>query len=62
MTLDRNQAIAALVLAATALFLMSGAPGFRWRRQARLAAVVVFGAAFLGVVIYVALWALDIVG
>jgi hypothetical protein len=62
MTADRNQAVAALVLAVTALFLMSNTPGFRYRRAARNAAVMAFGAVFLGVAIYVALWALGIVG
>jgi hypothetical protein len=62
MTMDRNQAFAALVLAATALFLFSVAPGVRFRRQARIAAIAVFGATFLGVAIYVVLWALGIVG
>ena len=62
MTMDRNQAVAALVLTVTALFLMSNAPGFRYRRAARNAAVVAFAAVFLGVVIYVTLWALGIIG
>jgi hypothetical protein len=59
MTFDRNQLIAALVLAATVLFLMSGAPGMpggSFRLWARRAAITIYGAAFLGVVVYVALW------
>jgi hypothetical protein len=62
MTVDREQMISALVLAATALFLFSVAPGMRFRRQARIAAIAVYGTAFVGVVIYVVLWAGGIVG
>lgn len=51
--------LSALVLAATALFLMAVAPGFRWRRQARAAALIVYGAAVLGVVVYIVLWLLS---
>ncbi len=54
--------ITALVLAATALFLMTMAPGFRWRRQARVAALAVYGATLLGVLVYIALWLCGIVG
>jgi hypothetical protein len=60
--MDLDQMIAALVLAATVLFLMTMAPGFRWRRQARIAALAVYGATFLGVVVYVVLWACGVVG
>ncbi|HTW51932.1 MAG TPA: hypothetical protein VME45_08575 [Stellaceae bacterium] len=60
--MNRNQMISALVLAATALFLCSVAPGMRWRRQARIAAIAVYGAAFVAVVVYVVLWAGGIVG
>ena len=59
MTFDRNRMLSALVLAATALFLMAVAPGFRWRRQARVAALAVYGAAVLGVVVYIVLWLLS---
>jgi hypothetical protein len=62
MNFDRNQLISAAVVAATVLFLMSGAPGFRGRRVARNAAIAIYGATFLGVAIYVVLWACGIVG
>ena len=62
MTFDPNRTISALVLAATALFLMAVAPGFRWRRQARVVALVVYGATFFGVVVYVVLWLCGFVG
>jgi hypothetical protein len=62
MTVDRSQMISALVLAATALFLFSVAPGMRFRRQARIAAIAIYGAALLGVVVYVVLWLGGIVG
>jgi len=54
--------ISALVLAATALFLFSVAPGMRFRRQARIAAIAIYGAGFLAIVVYVVLWAAGIVG
>jgi len=60
--MDRNRMIAALVLAVTALFLLSGAPGFRYRRAARSAAIVGYAAVFLAVAIYVGLWFCGIVG
>lgn len=60
--MNRNQMISALILAATALFLMTGMPGFRWRRPVRIAAVAIYGATFVGVVVYVVLWLCGIVG
>lgn len=62
MIFDRNQLISALVLAATALFLMAMAPGFRYRRAARIAALAIYGATFLAVALYVVLWLRGIVG
>jgi hypothetical protein len=56
MTLDLNRMISALVLVATALFLMTMAPRFRWRRQARLAALAIYGATLVGILVYIALW------
>ena len=61
MTFDRNQTIAALVLAATALFLMSVMPGARHRRAVRIATLAVYGATLLGVIVYVVLWACGLV-
>ena len=62
MTIDRGQLIYALVLAATALFVLSGMVGFRHRRAVRIAAVAVYGAGFLAVAVYAALWLAGIVG
>ena len=62
MTFNPNQTISALVLVATALFLMTMAPWFPWRRQARIAALAIYGATLLGVVVYIALWLCGIVG
>ena len=59
---EPGQLITALALAATALFLMAGPPRFRWRRQARIAALALYGAAFLAAAVYALLWALGIVG
>ena len=56
MTLDLNRMISALVLVATALFLMTMAPRFRWRRQARVAALAIYGATLAGILVYIALW------
>jgi hypothetical protein len=56
MTIDREQAVIALVTLATVLFLLAGAPGFRYRRVARLAALAVYGVVMAGVLVYVALW------
>jgi len=53
---DRQRLVAALMLAATALFLLAVAPGFRYRRAARIAAITVFAAVFTGVVVWVVLW------
>lgn len=54
--------IQALALAATVLFLMTMAPGFRWRRQVRIAALALYGALLIGVAVYVVLWLAGIVG
>ncbi|HWD58683.1 MAG TPA: hypothetical protein VG308_10415 [Stellaceae bacterium] len=56
MTLDREQAVAALVMAATALFLISVAPGMRYRREARIAAVTAFALALGAALVWSALW------
>ncbi len=42
---DRQRLILALILAATALYLIAVAPGFRYRRAARTMAVTVYAAA-----------------
>ncbi len=53
---DRQRLILALILAATALYLLAVAPGFRYRRAARTMAVSVYAAAFVGVCAWVFLW------
>jgi hypothetical protein len=60
MTLDRQQLIGVLITLATALFLMAVAPRFRYRRAARRATIVVYGAALIGVVAWVVLWLLGV--
>ena len=54
--LDRQRLILALILAATALYLLAVAPGFRYRRAARTMAVTVYAVAFVGVCAWVLLW------
>jgi hypothetical protein len=56
MSFDRERLIGALITLATALFLMAVAPKFPYRRAARIAAVVIYGAVFAGVVAWVVLW------
>jgi hypothetical protein len=57
---DRQRLIGALITLATALFLMAIAPGFRYRRIARVAAIAIYGAVFAGVLGWVVLWALGV--
>jgi hypothetical protein len=59
---DTQQLIAAAALAATALFVASVGPGFPFRRATRIAAVALYGATFVAVLVYVALWSFGIVG
>jgi hypothetical protein len=61
MNLDRQQMVGALVTLATVLFLMAVAPRFPYRRAARIAAVVIYGAVLIGVVAYVVLWLTGVV-
>ena len=60
MTFDRQRLIGALITVATALFLMAVSPRFPYRRAVRVAAIVIYGAVFLGVVVWVVLWLLGI--
>jgi hypothetical protein len=60
--IDRQQLIGALVTLATALFLMAVAPQFPYRRAARIAAIAIYGCVLAGVLVWVALWLLGIVG
>jgi hypothetical protein len=59
---DRPHAVMvmALTLAATALYLMAVAPGFRYRRVARIAARALYGATLAVVLVWIALWLLGI--
>ena len=54
--LDRQRLILALILAATALYLIAVAPGFRYRRAARTMAISVYAVAFIGACAWVLLW------
>jgi len=58
---DRQRLIGVLITLATALFLMAVAPRFPYRRAARRAAIVVYGAALVGVVAWVVLWSFGVV-
>jgi hypothetical protein len=55
---DTQRMIGATITLATVLFLMSGAPGFRYRRQLRLASVAIYCLLLAGVGIWVLLWLL----
>jgi hypothetical protein len=61
MNFDRQRLVGVLITLATALFLMSVAPRFPYRRVARIGAVAVYGAALIGVAVWVALWLLGVV-
>ncbi|HTV89890.1 MAG TPA: hypothetical protein VME41_12825 [Stellaceae bacterium] len=55
--LDRQQLFSALMLAAMALFVASGAPSLgRWRRRLRLGAVALFALAMTAVLVEIGLW------
>jgi hypothetical protein len=54
--IDRQRLILALILAATALYLIAVAPGFRYRRAARTLAISVYAVTFIGVCAWVLLW------
>jgi hypothetical protein len=60
MGFDRQRMLSAAVLAATALFLVAVAPGFRYRRAARIVAVAVYAVVFAGVAVWAVLWALGV--
>jgi hypothetical protein len=57
---DRQRLVAALTLAVVVLYLLAVAPGFRYRRAARIAAITVFTVVFTGLVVWVVLWWLGI--
>jgi cell division protein FtsW (lipid II flippase) len=52
---NRQQMFAALIGLVTALFVMGGLPG-PWRRQLRIAAVVVFILALVAALVQIGLW------
>jgi hypothetical protein len=56
MQFDTQRLIAALLLAATALFLITQRLGGRQRRAVMAASIAVYGALVVGVVVYVGLW------
>jgi hypothetical protein len=53
---DRQRMIGALLLAATALYLIAVAPRFPYRRATRALALTVYAIAFGAVVLWVVLW------
>jgi hypothetical protein len=55
-TFDAQRLVMALMLAATALYLIAATPGFRYRRAARILAVTVYAVVFIGVCGWAALW------
>ena len=54
--IDREQVLGVLITLATVVFLMAIAPRFPYRRQARIAAVVIYGVAAIAAVVWVVLW------
>ena len=57
---DNGRALSALVLLATALFLLSGRMPGRAARMARYAAVAVYGLLVAGALVAVGLWLLGV--
>jgi hypothetical protein len=57
---DRQRLVAALMLAATALFLIAQRVPSRYRRALQIAAITVFAVVFTGVAVWVVLWWLGI--
>jgi hypothetical protein len=62
MQFDMQRLIAAVALAATALFLVSQRLSGRRRRAAMVAAIAVYGALLAGVVVYAGLWLAGVAG
>lgn len=56
MQFDLQRLIAAVLLAATALFLIAQWLGGRHRRAMMIASIAVYGALVAGVVVYIGLW------
>ena len=57
---DRQRLIGALITLATVMFLVAVAPGFRYRRAARLAAIALYAVVFAGVAVWAVLWFLGV--
>jgi hypothetical protein len=59
---DTQRMIGAAITLATVLFLMSGVPGFPYRRQMRLASGALYCILLAGVSLWVLLWLLGMAG
>ena len=53
---DTQRMIGAALTLATVLFLMAVAPGFRYRRQVRIASIAIYCVVLAGVAVWVVLW------
>jgi hypothetical protein len=54
---DRQRMLSALILVVITLFVFSGAPfGLRWRRELRLAAVIVFFIGLAAALVEILFW------
>jgi hypothetical protein len=53
---DRQRMVGALMLAASALYLMAVAPRFRYRRVTRALALTIYAIAFGAVVVWIVMW------
>jgi hypothetical protein len=60
MRIDRQQLLGVLITLATVAFLMAVAPGFRYRAQARRAAIAIYAVVFVGIAAWVVLWLLGV--
>jgi hypothetical protein len=58
--LDRQRLIGALIALATVLFLVAIAPGMRYRREARRAAIAIYAATAAAVLVWAVLWLLGL--
>ena len=55
---ETQRMIGAAITLATVLFLMAVAPGFRYRRPARIAAIAIYGTVLAVAVVWVVRWLL----
>ena len=58
--LDFGRIVAALAMVTAALFVLSGQVSWRFAHHVRRAAITVFGAVFIAVLIYCGLWLLGV--